>query len=148
MVTTGRHHWPGALATCSKPVDDDDADNDDDDENYDGDGDGDGDDELTRHSSMCVHECALRALYLPSGPANWTATLGSTTGQHHWPGLLTPTNDVLPGAPVNASRGFAYRAVLVQVSEPKCLGVSWPFFPFCPRPPAKADPKTFLAVFD
>jgi hypothetical protein len=27
---------------------------------------------------------------LPSWPANWTATLGSTTGHHHWPALLTP----------------------------------------------------------
>jgi len=27
---------------------------------------------------------------LPSRPASWTATLGSVTGQHHWPSLLTP----------------------------------------------------------
>ena len=27
---------------------------------------------------------------MPSRPANWTATLGSITGQHHWPSLLTP----------------------------------------------------------
>ena len=82
MVTSGRHHWPGALATCSKHVDDDDADDDHEDVN---DGDGDGDDELTLHSSMCVHECTLRVLYLPSWPANWTATraapLASTAGQ-------------------------------------------------------------------
>ncbi len=30
---------------------------------------------------LCVYECAFRALYLPSRPANWTATLGSITGQ-------------------------------------------------------------------
>jgi hypothetical protein len=39
---------------------------------------------------MCVHECARSAISLPSWPANWTATLGSTTGQHNWPALLTP----------------------------------------------------------
>ncbi len=93
--TTGRHHRPGPLATCSKHVDDDDDDDNDDhddDDDDDDDGcedpgksDGDGEDELTIHSNMCVHECALRAINLPSWPANWTATLGSTTGHHHWP---------------------------------------------------------------
>jgi hypothetical protein len=39
---------------------------------------------------LCVYECAFRALYLPSRPANWTATLGSITGQQLWPLLLTP----------------------------------------------------------
>jgi hypothetical protein len=34
---------------------------------------------------MRVHECARPAIDLPSWPANWTATLGSTTGHHHWP---------------------------------------------------------------
>ena len=59
-----------------------DGDHDDDD---DGDGDGDGNDGPTVHSSMRVHECARPAIDLPSWPANWTATLGSTTGHHHWP---------------------------------------------------------------
>ena len=48
------------------------------------------DDELKLHSNMCVHECARCATDLPSWPTNWTAQLGSTTGQHHWPALLTP----------------------------------------------------------
>jgi hypothetical protein len=40
---------------------------------------------------MCVHECARCAIDLPSRPANWTASLGSTTGRHHhWPALLAP----------------------------------------------------------
>jgi hypothetical protein len=110
VSTTGRHHWPRPLATCSKHVDDDDADDhddddedddDDDDDDYnaecdydddvDGDGDdGDGDDEFKIHVSTCVHECARRAIDLPSWPANWTAPLGSTTGQHHWSALFTP----------------------------------------------------------
>jgi hypothetical protein len=82
VSTTGRHHWPGPLATCSKHVDDDDNDDDDaDDDN----GDIDGDDEFTLRSTMCMHESALRAFTLPSWPANWTATLGSTIGQQHWP---------------------------------------------------------------
>jgi hypothetical protein len=91
VSTTGRHHWPGPLATCSKHVDDDDDDDDDDaDNDDDDDGGGDGDDELTVHSNMCVHECARSAISLPSWPANWTATLGSTIGQHNWPALFTP----------------------------------------------------------
>jgi hypothetical protein len=52
--------------------------------------------ELKVHSNMCVHECARCAIDLPSWPTNWTAQLGSTTGQHRWPALLTPlgsTND-------------------------------------------------------
>jgi hypothetical protein len=40
------------------------------------------------HVRACV--CARRALDLLSWPANWTATIGSTTGQHHWPALITP----------------------------------------------------------
>jgi len=44
-----------------------------------------GHDELALHSNMCMHECALRALYLPNWTANWTATLGSTTSRLHWP---------------------------------------------------------------
>jgi hypothetical protein len=39
---------------------------------------------------MCVHVCARRAIDLPSWPANWTATLGNTTGHTHFPALLTP----------------------------------------------------------
>ena len=39
---------------------------------------------------MCVHERARRAIDLPSWPAHWTAALGTTLGQHHWPALLTP----------------------------------------------------------
>ena len=79
-------------------VDDDDdndydADYDDDDGNGD---DGDGDDELKVHSNMCVHECARRAIDLPSWPArtgqhHCAASLASTmktTGQHHWPAAL------------------------------------------------------------
>jgi len=67
VSTTGRHYWPGLLATFSKHVDDDNADDDDDDADYDdydddedddGDGDGDGNDGPTVHSSMRVHECA------------------------------------------------------------------------------------------
>jgi hypothetical protein len=83
------------LATFSKHVDDDNADDDDDadyddyddddDDDGDGDGEGDGNDGPTVHSSMRVHECARPAIDLPSLPANWTATLGSTTGHHHWP---------------------------------------------------------------
>ena len=46
-------------------------------------------DELKLHSNMCVHECARCAVDLPSWPTNWTAQLGSTAGQHHWPALLT-----------------------------------------------------------
>ena len=118
VITTGRHHWPEPLATCSKHVDDDEDDNDndygDDENDHDdyvddgGDGDGDGEDELTMHSNMCVHECALRAINLSSWPANCTATLAAplstssgqhyehhwptalatTTGQHHWPASL------------------------------------------------------------
>jgi hypothetical protein len=51
---------------------------------------GDGDHELTLYSNMCVQKCALRAINLPSRPASWTATQGSTTGHHHWPALFTP----------------------------------------------------------
>jgi hypothetical protein len=40
------------------------------------------------HVRACV--CARRAIDLLSWPANWTATIGSTTGQHHWPALITP----------------------------------------------------------
>ena len=47
-------------------------------------------DELKLHSNMCVHECARCAIDLPSWPTDWTAQLGSTTGQHHWPALWTP----------------------------------------------------------
>jgi hypothetical protein len=87
------------LATCSKHVDyDDDDDIDDayddvyDDDDYDdaGAGAGDGDGEPTVHSIMCMHECARSGIDLPSWPANWTATLGSTTGHNHWPALLPP----------------------------------------------------------
>jgi hypothetical protein len=61
--------------------DDDDADDDDyddDDDDYDngddGDGDGDGDYELTVHPSMCLHECARRAI---------TCQIGQQTRQQH-----------------------------------------------------------------
>ena len=96
---------PGRLGTWSHIDDDDDAhdvdddcDDDDDENDYDNDDDvefdyddddnedGDGDEELTLHSSRCVHECALRPLYLPSEPANRTAALGGISGQHHGPG--------------------------------------------------------------
>ena len=109
MVSTiGRHHWPGPLATRPTHVyDDDDVDKDDDDDNDEvdddahddygddyGDGDdeltGDGDDELNVDSNMCVHEGARCAIDLQNWPAIWTAQLGSTIGQHHWPALLTP----------------------------------------------------------
>ena len=106
VSTTGRHHWPGPLAIGSKQVyadddaddvDEDDEDDDDDDDDahddYDDDDDeltGDGDDELKLHSNMCVHKCARCAIDLQSWPANWTAQLGSTSGRHHWPALLTP----------------------------------------------------------
>jgi hypothetical protein len=45
---------------------------------------------LAVHSTMFFHGCTRRAIDLPRKPANWTATLGSTTGQHHWPALSTP----------------------------------------------------------
>ena len=110
VSTTGRHHWPGPLPTRSKHVyDDDDADDVDEDEDDDDDDDddddahghyddddgddeltGDGGDELNVHSNMCVHECARCAIDLQNWPAIWTAQLGSTIGQHHWPALLTP----------------------------------------------------------
>ena len=89
VSTIGRHHWPRPLAPCSKHVDDGDDDDDDADDDYD-DEDGDGDDDLTIHPCRCVHVCARRAIHLPSWPANWTATIGSTTGQHHWLALITP----------------------------------------------------------
>ena len=44
-------------------------------------------DELKLHSNICVHECARCAIDLPSWPTNYTAQLGSTTGQHYWPAL-------------------------------------------------------------
>jgi hypothetical protein len=49
-----------------------------------------GDGELKIHSNMLVHECEPRAINWPSWPVNWTTTLGSTTGQRHWPALLPP----------------------------------------------------------
>jgi hypothetical protein len=79
VSTTGKHHWPGRLATRSKQVsddddgddvdeDDDDDDDDDDDAHDDYDdydyGDeltGDGDHELKLHSKLCVHDCACCA---------------------------------------------------------------------------------------
>ena len=40
---------------------------------------------------MCVHGCARPHNRLAkSASENWTAPLGSTTGQHHWPALSTP----------------------------------------------------------
>jgi hypothetical protein len=35
---------------------------------------------------MSVHDAQID---LPSLPANWTITLGSTTGQQHWPAILS-----------------------------------------------------------
>jgi hypothetical protein len=81
LVTTGRHHWPGASATCSKHVDDDDADDDHEDVN---DGDGDGDDELTLHSSTV---CAFMSAHF----AFYTCQVGQQTGQQHWAAPLAST---------------------------------------------------------
>jgi len=39
---------------------------------------------------MCVHECARRAIYVPSWPATLDSKLGSNTGHHNWPALLKP----------------------------------------------------------
>jgi hypothetical protein len=53
-----------------------------------------GDDELTLHSNMCMNGRARRAInWTAIWPTNWTATLGSTTGQHHWPALITPLSN-------------------------------------------------------
>ena len=51
-------------------------------------------DELTIHSKMCMNGLARRAINCTANwPTNWTATLGSTTGQHHWPALITPLSN-------------------------------------------------------
>jgi hypothetical protein len=105
-VTIGRHH-PGALATCSKHVDDDDADDYHEDVN---DGDGDGDDELTLHSSVCACMSVHSAFYTcqvgqQTGQQHWAAPLASTTGQGSadtdWPRNWTIARWTLPAPTVH-----------------------------------------------
>ena len=68
VSTTGRHYWPGPLATFSKHVDDDNADDDDDadyddyddDDDDDGDGDGDGND-----GPQYIRACACMSVHAP-----------------------------------------------------------------------------------
>jgi hypothetical protein len=100
VSTTGRQHWPGPLAAYYKHVGNDDANDvddddigDDDDNDYDVDYDYDDDDDPNGDMTMMMMLIMMMMMILMmmlSWPTNWTAQLGSTSGQHHWPALLTP----------------------------------------------------------